>query len=76
MLMPFKKTAQTDNDQDETAEPQSCYAFRFRAYWFVLAQTKGEDTYTPPIPDFGLIIANPLVSSSPPPSGSGYPSRC
>ena len=23
MLMPFKKTAQTDNDQDETAEPQT-----------------------------------------------------
>ncbi len=47
MPMPFKKTAQTDNDQDETAEPQTCYAFRFRAYWFVLAQTEGEDTYTP-----------------------------
>jgi len=56
-FMPFKKTAQTDNDQDETAEPQTCYAFRFRAYWFVLAQTEGEDTYTPPIPDFDIDTA-------------------
>jgi hypothetical protein len=44
MPMPFKKTAETDGVQDETAEPETCYAFRFRAYWFVLAQTEGEDT--------------------------------
>ena len=39
MPMPFKKTAETDAVQDETAAPKTCYAFRFRAYWFVLAQT-------------------------------------
>jgi hypothetical protein len=31
MPMPFKRTAQTDGVQEETAEPQTCYAFRFRA---------------------------------------------
>jgi N-terminal domain of anti-restriction factor ArdC len=43
MPMPFKKAAQADEAQDETTEPQVCYAFRFRAYWFVLAQTEGEE---------------------------------
>ena len=46
MPMPFKRATQTDGVQDETAEPQTSYAFRFRPYWFVLAQTEGEDTYT------------------------------
>ena len=55
--MPFKKAAQTDSVQEETAEPQTRYAFRFRAYWFVLAQTEGEDTYTAPIPGFDIDIA-------------------
>jgi len=41
MSMPFKRAAQTDGvqEEEETAEPQTCHAFRFRAYWFVLAQT-------------------------------------
>jgi antirestriction protein ArdC len=54
MPMPFKKATQTDGVKDETAEPQTCYAFRFRAYWFVLAQTEGEDTPIPPIPGFDI----------------------
>jgi antirestriction protein ArdC len=57
MPMPFKRTAQTDGVQEETAEPQTCYAFRFRAYWFVLAQTEGEDTPVTPIPDFDIDTA-------------------
>jgi hypothetical protein len=57
MPMPFKKAAQTDDVQDETDEPQTCYAFRFRAYWFVLAQTEGEDTYASPIPGFDIDTA-------------------
>jgi len=57
MPMPFKKAAQTDSAQDETAEPQTCYAFRFRAYWFVLGQTEGEDTPIPPIPGFDIDTA-------------------
>jgi hypothetical protein len=57
MPMPFKRAAQTDSVQDETAEPQTRYAFRFRAYWFVLAQTEGEDTYAAPIPGFDIDIA-------------------
>ena len=52
MPMPFKRATQADDAQDETTEPQVCYAFRFRAYWFVLAQTEGEETYIPPIPGF------------------------
>ena len=57
MPMPFKRTAQTDRVQDETAEPQTCYAFRFRAYWFVLAQTEGEDAPVSPIPGFDIDTA-------------------
>jgi hypothetical protein len=57
MPMPFKKTVQTHTAQDETTEPQTCYAFRFRAYWFVLAQTEGEETCIPPIPAFDIDAA-------------------
>jgi antirestriction protein ArdC len=57
MPMPFKRPAQTDDAQDETAEPQTRYAFRFRAYWFVLAQTEGEEMYVPPIPGFEMDTA-------------------
>jgi len=57
MPMPFKRAAHTDSVQDETLEPQTRYAFRFRAYWFVLAQTEGEGTYTAPIPSFDIDTA-------------------
>ena len=57
MPMPFKKAAQPDDAQDETAEPQTSYAFRFRAYWFVLAQTEGEEMYLPSIPGFDIDTA-------------------
>ena len=57
MPMPFKRTAEADGVQEVTAEPQTCYAFRFRAYWFVLAQTEGEDTPVPPIPGFDIDTA-------------------
>jgi antirestriction protein ArdC len=57
MPMPFKKAMQTDNDQDETTEPQTRCAFRFRANWFVLAQTEGEETYFAPIPGFEMDTA-------------------
>jgi hypothetical protein len=43
--------------QEETAEEQTRYAFCFRAYWFVLAQTEGEDTPIPPIPGFDVVTA-------------------
>ena len=52
--MQFKKATQAEGVQDETAEVQTCYAFRFRASWFVLAQTEGEDTSIPPIPSFDI----------------------
>jgi antirestriction protein ArdC len=57
MPMPFKRPAQTDDAQDETAERQTCYAFRFGAYWFVLTQTEGEEMYVPPIPGFDIDTA-------------------
>jgi antirestriction protein ArdC len=58
MPMPFKKAAQSDSaEQEEPAEQQARYAFRFRAYWFVLAQTEGEETYVAPIPGFALDTA-------------------
>jgi hypothetical protein len=33
------------------------YAFRFRAYWFVLVQTEGEDAYVSSIPGFDIDTA-------------------
>jgi len=40
MPMPFKRAKQTDSAEDETTEAQTHHAFRFRAYWFVLAQNR------------------------------------
>src|SRR6266513_2209472 len=57
MPMPSKRVPHTDSDQDESTESQTRYTFRFRAYWFVLAQTEGEDTYVPPIPGFDIDTA-------------------
>jgi antirestriction protein ArdC len=57
MPLPFKTAIQTDDLHDEAAEQQIRYAFRFRAYWFVLAQTEGEDTYIPPTPGFDIDTA-------------------
>ena len=57
MPMPFKRAVQTDSVEDETRETQIRYAFRFRAYWFVLVQTEGEDAYVPPIPGFDIDTA-------------------
>jgi len=54
MPMACKRNAQAEAVPNETAEPQICYAFRFRAYWFVLAQTEGEDTPISPIPCFDI----------------------
>jgi antirestriction protein ArdC len=57
MPMPFKRTAPSDDTEEESAEPRTCNAFRFRAYWFVIAQTEGEETYVAPIPGFDLDTA-------------------
>jgi hypothetical protein len=56
MPMACKRKAQTEAVPNETAEPQTCYAFRFRAYWFVLAQTEGEDAAGQPL---GYLIMRP-----------------
>jgi antirestriction protein ArdC len=57
MPMPFKHTAHADVTEEEPAKPQTRNAFRFRAYWFVLAQTEGEESYTASIPGFDLDTA-------------------
>jgi len=62
--MPFKETKQTDGVGDQTAESRTRYAFRFRAHWFVLAQTEGEDTCVPPIPGFDIDTALPTLNIS------------
>src|SRR5207247_3934811 len=57
MPMPFKRAAQADSVEEEATESetsQTCYAFRFRAYWFVLTQTEGEEAHVPPIPGFDI----------------------
>jgi antirestriction protein ArdC len=57
MPMLFKRTTHTDNAEEEPAEPQTRHAFRFRAYWFVLGQTEGEESYVTPIPGFDIDTA-------------------
>jgi antirestriction protein ArdC len=57
MPMPFRRAAQTEGVEDETTETQTRYAFRFRAYWFVLAQTEGADPYVQAIPGFDIETA-------------------
>lgn len=57
MPMPFKRIGDTDGADGEPAKPPICNAFRFRAYWFVLAQTEGEEMHTSPTPGFDLDTA-------------------
>jgi hypothetical protein len=57
MPMPCKRKAPGDETEEKPAKPQTHDAFRFRAYWFVLAQTEGEETYIAPIPGFDLDTA-------------------
>ena len=57
MPIPLKRNAHSDEAEEEPAKPQTHDAFRFRAYWFVLAQTEGEETYIAPIPGFDLDTA-------------------
>jgi antirestriction protein ArdC len=57
MPMAFKRTAHNDNAEEEPEEPQTRYAFRFRAYWFVLGQTEGEESYVAQIPGFDMDTA-------------------
>jgi antirestriction protein ArdC len=57
MPMPFQRKPQTDETGEEPTKPQIRNAFRFRAYWFVLSQTEGEETYAAPTPGFDLDIA-------------------
>lgn len=54
MPMPFKRTASNELTEQESTNSQTGYTFRFRAYWFVLAQTEGEETFVEPIPCFDL----------------------
>ncbi len=57
MPMPFKRATQADSVNEEATESetsQTRYAFRFRAFWFVLAQTEGEEAFVPPIPGFDI----------------------
>jgi hypothetical protein len=65
MPMPFKRTPNNDSDTKEAAEPQTVYAFRFRAYWFVLAQTEGEETGIAPIPEFDIDTALRALNITP-----------
>jgi antirestriction protein ArdC len=64
-----KRVRQEISDQEEsgTNQPAQCekdvcdeitrYRFALRPYWFVLAQTDGETTFTPSIPGFDLTTA-------------------
>jgi hypothetical protein len=54
LCMAYKRAAESDAVPDETADPQTRYAFQFRAYWFVLVQTEGGDIDTPPVPGFDI----------------------
>ena len=48
----------TENTEEERNEIETRYAFRFRAYWFVLAQTEGQESHTAPIPGFDIDLTN------------------
>ena len=41
----------------DTCDEITRYRFALRPYWFVLAQTDGEATFTPPMPGFDLATA-------------------
>jgi hypothetical protein len=55
--MPYKDKKNSEGAEEQSTESETRYAFRFRAYWFVLAQTEGEETYIPPIPGFDMDTA-------------------
>jgi hypothetical protein len=57
IVHPYWEDETADGVEEETAEPQTCYAFRFRAYWFVLSRTEGEDTPILPLPGFDIDTA-------------------
>jgi antirestriction protein ArdC len=57
MPMPFKQTATNELIEEESKNSQTRYAFRFRAYWFVLSQTEGAELCVEPIPGFDLDTA-------------------
>jgi len=57
MPMPYKDKKNSEGAEEQSTESETRYAFRFRAYWFVLAQTEGEETYIPPIPGFDMDTA-------------------
>src|SRR5580692_1697795 len=40
MPMPFKNNAETDSTEEQPTQSQTRCAFRFRAHWFVQAQTE------------------------------------
>ena len=57
MPLPFRKAIETCGIEEQSPDRETRYAFRFRAYWFVLAQTEGEETYAAPIPGFDIDTA-------------------
>ena len=57
MPMSFQKKTQTDEAVEEPTTPRNRYAFRFRAYWFVLSQTEGQETRAARTPGFDLDTA-------------------
>lgn len=50
-------TDQAAQDKKEECDEITRYRFALRPYWFVLAQTDGETTFTPSIPGFDLATA-------------------
>jgi antirestriction protein ArdC len=57
MPMPYKRTAEERGNVDEEDGEEVRRVFRFRAFWFVLAQTEGEEICIPPIPGFAIDTA-------------------
>ena len=48
---------QAPQDKEEVSDEVTRYRFALRPYWFVLAQTEGEISFTPSIPGFDLATA-------------------
>lgn len=47
-----RKSTETEAEGDEPETAKTFTRFVFRAYWFFLSQTDGQDYQTPPVPDW------------------------
>lgn len=57
MPLACKRVRPAETTEEEETEPETRHRFYFRAYWFVLAQTEGEQIPVSPVPGFDIEAA-------------------